>query len=62
MHERLSFHIKRDSFIHNLNPLTKLVLTLTLILIAFHISLVLDASPAGACCHHPIESDGQSVS
>ena len=35
MHERLSFHIKRDSFIHNLNPLTKLVLTLTLILIAF---------------------------
>ncbi|MFN8413932.1 MAG: CbiQ family ECF transporter T component [Anaerolineales bacterium] len=35
MHERLSFHIKRDSVLHSLNPLTKLVLTLTLILIAF---------------------------
>jgi energy-coupling factor transport system permease protein len=35
MHERLSFHIKRDSFLHRLNPLTKLVLTLALILIAF---------------------------
>ncbi len=35
MHERLSFHIKRDSVLHNLNPLTKLVLTFTLILIAF---------------------------
>lgn len=35
MHERLSFYIKRDSAIHRLNPLTKLVLVLTLILIAF---------------------------
>ena len=35
MHERLSFHIKRDSVLHRLNPLTKLVLTLALILIAF---------------------------
>ncbi|MBL8062499.1 MAG: energy-coupling factor transporter transmembrane protein EcfT [Anaerolineales bacterium] len=35
MHERLSFHIQRDSFLHRLNPLTKLVLTLALILIAF---------------------------
>lgn len=35
MHERLSFHIKRDSFLHRLNPLTKLVLTLALLLIAF---------------------------
>lgn len=35
MHERLSFHIKRDSFLHRLNPLTKLALTLALILIAF---------------------------
>ncbi len=35
MHERLSFHIKRDSSLHRLNPLTKLVLTLALILIAF---------------------------
>lgn len=35
MHERLSFHIQRDSFLHRLNPLTKLVLTLTLILLAF---------------------------
>jgi len=35
MHERLSFHIKRDSVLHRLNPLTKLVLTLTLLLVAF---------------------------
>ncbi|MBL8049786.1 MAG: energy-coupling factor transporter transmembrane protein EcfT [Anaerolineales bacterium] len=35
MHERLSFHIKRDSAIHRLNPLTKLTLVLTLILLAF---------------------------
>ncbi|MBI3170424.1 MAG: energy-coupling factor transporter transmembrane protein EcfT [Chloroflexi bacterium] len=35
MHERLSFHIKRDSVLHSLNPLTKLVLTLTLILLTF---------------------------
>jgi energy-coupling factor transport system permease protein len=35
MHERLSFHIKRDSFLHRLNPLTKLVLTLALVMIAF---------------------------
>lgn len=35
MAERLSFHIKRDSVIHRLNPLTKLILVLTLILIAF---------------------------
>lgn len=35
MHERLSFHIQRDSFLHRLNPLTKLVITLALILIAF---------------------------
>lgn len=35
MHERLSFYIKRDSLIHRLNPLTKLVMTLTLILLAF---------------------------
>jgi energy-coupling factor transport system permease protein len=35
MHERLSFYINRDSAIHRLNPLTKLILVLTLILIAF---------------------------
>lgn len=35
MHERLSFHIKRDSAIHRLNPLTKLTLVFTIILIAF---------------------------
>lgn len=35
MHERLSFYIKRDSLLHSLNPLTKLVLTLALILVAF---------------------------
>lgn len=35
MHERLSFYIKRDSFLHRLNPLTKLTLVFSLILIAF---------------------------
>ena len=35
MHERLSFHVKRDSFLHRLNPLTKLVLILALVLVAF---------------------------
>ncbi len=35
MHERLSFHIKRDSVIHRLNPLTKLTLIFAIILIAF---------------------------
>lgn len=35
MRERLSFHIKRDSFLHRLNPLTKLVLTLALVAVAF---------------------------
>lgn len=35
MRERLSFYIKRDSVLHRLNPLTKLTLTLALIMIAF---------------------------
>lgn len=35
MHERLSFYIKRDSVIHRLNPLTKLVLVFAIIAIAF---------------------------
>lgn len=35
MHERLSFFVKRDSPIHNLNPLTKVVLAFALVLIAF---------------------------
>ncbi|NOH04742.1 MAG: energy-coupling factor transporter transmembrane protein EcfT [Chloroflexi bacterium] len=35
MHERLSFHVKRDSFLHRLNPLTKLVMILALILVTF---------------------------
>ena len=35
MHERLSFYVKRESFLHNLNPLTKLVLALGLTLIGF---------------------------
>jgi len=35
MSERLSFHIERDSPLHSLNPLTKLLLTLALILVAF---------------------------
>lgn len=35
MHERLSFYIKRDSAIHRLNPLSKLVLVLAFIGITF---------------------------
>lgn len=35
MHERLSFFVKRDSLIHGLNPLTKVVLALALVLTAF---------------------------
>lgn len=35
MHERLSFFIKRDSPIHSLNPMTKVVLAFSLVLIAF---------------------------
>lgn len=35
MHERLSFFIKRDSAIHRLNPMTKVVLALAIVLVAF---------------------------
>jgi energy-coupling factor transport system permease protein len=35
MHERLSFYVPRDSFLHHLNPLTKLMLVFGLILISF---------------------------
>jgi len=35
MHERLSFYVKRDSVLHHLNPLTKLTLVLSLVLISF---------------------------
>jgi len=35
MHERLSFHIRRESLIHRLNPFTKLTLAFTLIMLAF---------------------------
>ncbi len=35
MHERLSFFVKRDSLIHRLNPMTKVVLALSLVLMAF---------------------------
>lgn len=35
MHERLSFFVKRNSPIHRLNPLTKVVLALSLVLVAF---------------------------
>jgi energy-coupling factor transport system permease protein len=34
MHERLSFYVKRDSILHPLNPLTKLVLALSIILVS----------------------------
>src|SRR5450759_1452139 len=35
MHERLSLYVQRDSFLHRLNPLTKLTLTFTIILTGF---------------------------
>ena len=35
MRERLSFYIERDSLIHKLNPLTKLMVVFSLIIIAF---------------------------
>jgi energy-coupling factor transport system permease protein len=35
MHERLSFFTKRESAIHHLNPLSKLTLALSIILVAF---------------------------
>ena len=34
MHERLSFYVKRDSILHRLNPLTKLTLALSIILVS----------------------------
>ena len=35
MHERLSFYVHRDSFLHRLNPLTKLIAVLGLTLLSF---------------------------
>ena len=35
MHERLSYYVKRDSALHRLNPLTKFILALSIILISF---------------------------
>lgn len=35
MHERLSYYVKRDSALHRLNPLTKIILALSIILIPF---------------------------
>lgn len=35
MHERLSYYVKRDSALHRLNPLTKIVLALSIIVISF---------------------------
>jgi energy-coupling factor transport system permease protein len=35
MHERLSLYVQRDSFLHHLNPLTKLTLTFAIILGGF---------------------------
>ena len=34
MHERLSFYVKRESLLHSLNPLTKLTLALSIILVS----------------------------
>ena len=35
MHERLSYYVKRDSAFHRLNPLTKIILVLSIVIIAF---------------------------
>ena len=35
MHERLSFYAKRDSLIHRLNPMTKFILALAMIIVSF---------------------------
>lgn len=35
MHERLSYYVKRESALHRLNPLTKIFLALSLILVSF---------------------------
>ncbi|MCZ2127798.1 MAG: energy-coupling factor transporter transmembrane protein EcfT [Anaerolineales bacterium] len=35
MSDRLSFHVQRDSFLHRLNPLTKLTLAFALVVVAF---------------------------
>jgi energy-coupling factor transport system permease protein len=40
MQERLSFYIQRDSSYHRLNPLTKLVLAMTLIIIVFSLPVL----------------------
>ena len=53
MHERLSYYVKRDSALHRLNPLTKFILVLSIILISFvspwywtaHILLLLGIVP-----------------
>ncbi len=34
MHERLSYYVKRDSALHGLNPLTKFILALSIILVS----------------------------
>ena len=55
MHERLSYYVKRDSALHNLNPLTKIILALSIILISIfspwywtsHILLLLVIVPLG---------------
>jgi energy-coupling factor transport system permease protein len=55
MHERLSFYIKRDSVLHHLNPLTKITLILSIILISIispwywtaHVLLLLVIVPLG---------------
>jgi energy-coupling factor transport system permease protein len=40
MKQRLSFYIERDSLIHKLNPLTKLMVVFSLIIIAFTLPII----------------------
>ncbi len=55
MHERLSFYVKRDSVLHRLNPLTKIILALSIILVSIfspwywtsHVLLLLVIVPLG---------------
>lgn len=55
MHERLSFFVKRDSTLHRLNPLTKITLALSIVLVSIfspwywtaHVLLLLVIVPLG---------------
>ena len=63
MHERLSFYVKRDSPLHRLNPLTKLMVVFTLVLLSFttpwywtpHLSILIGIIPLSFFGYVPLE-------